>query len=319
MTLSTTKKRLDSIEIHLTPKEWALRLADEIRRYPSMNNAMRAELKGPYKESLFQRPYDLLEKQAEERESGKTRQSVEARHWLIRKLQSDFHLLKTIVLEVNLCILQGAEALRLKTALRLSLLHSLVLQDAFASTARKSSSWVRNCKGSATDKEDRRTVLGNLAFYTRVPPSVIEDWVDDIVSLFVEVFTHQGAVQIIENKYFDGHRILYRDIENGLDETIKMIEGGVATFNEYMNTREAPFKGYKEMPAEPAKRQGHITIDLDYIKDQAEKQFVGARAGHWVKSSREKAEASNLEAAGDHPGHVAFAWNRLRKIYGVEV
>jgi hypothetical protein len=319
MTLSTTKKRLDSIEIHLTPKEWAIRIADEIRRHPSQDDFTKVELKRPYKESLFQRPYDLLEKQAEERESGKTRQNVEARHWLRRKLQSDFHLLKTIVLEVNLCILQGAEALRLKTALRLSLLHSLVLQDAFASTARKSSSWVRKCKSSTTDKEERRTVLGNLSSHTRVPPSMTEDWVDDIISLFVEVFTHQGAVQIIENKYFDGHPILYRDLENGLDETMKMIEGGVATFNEYMKAREALFKVYKVRPAGPVEREGRITIDLDDIKDQAGKQLVAARADHWVKCSREKTEASNLEAAGDHLGYVAFEWNRLREIFGVEV
>jgi hypothetical protein len=289
-----------------------------MRKYPSLDEYMRAELKKPCKESLYQKPYRLLEEQAEEREPVKTRQDTEARQRLTRKLQTEFHLLKSIILHANLTILQGAEALRLKAALRLSLLHGLVTQDAFASTARKSSSWVKNCKGSATNKEERGAMLGNLAAYTRVPPSVIEDWVEDIVSLFVEAFTHQGAVQTIESKYFDGHFILYRDVENGLDETKKMVEGGVAMFNEYMKTREALFKAYKVRPAGPVERQGRITIDLDDIKDQAKKQ-VAARADHWVKCSREKTEASNLEAAGDHPGYVAFEWNRLREIFGVEV
>jgi hypothetical protein len=312
MTTSITKKRLDKIEVYLTPKEWAIRLADEIRKYPSMDDAMRAEFKGHYEESLSQKPYRLLKALAEEREPGRTPQNVEARRRLRRKLHSDFQLLKTIILNVNMGIMQGAEALRLKTALRLSQLHSLVLQDAFASTARRSSLWVSNCKSSTTDKDGRRIVLAGLAAYSRVLPPVIEDWIADIVSLFAEVVTYHGAAQIIENKYFDGHPILYRDIENGLDETRKMIEGGVAAFNEYMRSREALFKGRKVRSAE---RRGYTMIDLDDIKDQVKKRSVVACVDECVKRSREMTEASNLEASGDHEAYVAFEWNRLREIF----
>ena len=33
---SAKSKRLDKIDLQLTPKQWAIRLADEIRRYPSL-------------------------------------------------------------------------------------------------------------------------------------------------------------------------------------------------------------------------------------------------------------------------------------------
>jgi hypothetical protein len=318
MTTSTTNKRLNNIEVYLTPKEWAIRLADEIRRYPSMDDAMRAEFKGHYEESLCQKPYRLLGEQAEEREPGRTVQNAEARRRLRRKLQSDFHLLKTIILNINLGILQGAEGLRLKVALRLSQLHSLVLQDAFASTAQKSLSWVSKGKGSLPDKDERRVMLADLTGYAAASFAVIEDWTDDIVSLLAEVFTCRSAVQIIEGKYFDGHAILYRDIEDGLDEALKTIEGGIAAFNEYVKTREVFFKTKRARSAGAAERQRCTTIDLDGIRDEVKKMSVVEYVDQCVKHSKEMTEVSNLEASGDHDGYVAFEWHRLRKVYGLE-
>ena len=39
-------KRLDKIELHLTPKQWAIRLADEMRRYDSQQDFLKAVGKG---------------------------------------------------------------------------------------------------------------------------------------------------------------------------------------------------------------------------------------------------------------------------------
>ena len=47
MTTTTAHKRLDEIETHLTPKEWAIRLADEVRKYPDALAHMKALVKLP--------------------------------------------------------------------------------------------------------------------------------------------------------------------------------------------------------------------------------------------------------------------------------
>ena len=47
MTTDTAHKRLDGIETHLTPKEWAIRLADEMRKYPDALAHMKALVKLP--------------------------------------------------------------------------------------------------------------------------------------------------------------------------------------------------------------------------------------------------------------------------------
>jgi hypothetical protein len=46
MNNTAKSKRLDKIELRLTPKQWAIRLADEMRRYPSQGEFMKAIAKG---------------------------------------------------------------------------------------------------------------------------------------------------------------------------------------------------------------------------------------------------------------------------------
>jgi hypothetical protein len=45
--------RLDKIEVQLTPKEWAIKLVDEIRRYPSKPEFLLAIAKGTFRESPY--------------------------------------------------------------------------------------------------------------------------------------------------------------------------------------------------------------------------------------------------------------------------
>ena len=41
MNNTAKSKRLDKIDLQLTPKQWAIRLADEIRQYPSQEDFMK--------------------------------------------------------------------------------------------------------------------------------------------------------------------------------------------------------------------------------------------------------------------------------------
>ncbi len=52
--------------------------------------------------------------------------------------------------------------------------------------------------------------------------------------LVVEVLAYRAAVKPVQEKYFDGHPILRRDIETALEITTQAILDAVATFNEYL-------------------------------------------------------------------------------------
>ena len=71
--------RLDKIEVELTPKEWAIKLADEIHRSPREQDFLRAIAKGTYRESPPVKPLFALAEQAENRHPGQTPDNVRAR------------------------------------------------------------------------------------------------------------------------------------------------------------------------------------------------------------------------------------------------
>ena len=90
----STKQRqlnelLDSVEINLTPKQWAISYADEIRRYPTYQEALKALAKGAYVESVLVRPYYALSQQAQDRYPGSEPQEVSARTKLAKNLVSE--------------------------------------------------------------------------------------------------------------------------------------------------------------------------------------------------------------------------------------
>jgi len=323
MTQSMTKKRLDQIEIYLTPKEWAIRLADAIRKYPSQDEFTKAELKTPYTESPFRRPYGLLQQQAEVQALGNERRSVEAIRQLTKRLQSEFCTLKTIILEVNTFLLLDAETLRLKAVLKLAELHALLLQESFGWMARRVASWVERCKNSGAGREELQSIVKELEAYTNVSfaldslSSLIEDWVQDIVGLIVEVSSRQAAIQLIQNKYFEGHPILYRDLEDGLEATMKALENGLNTFNEYLKALES--RGTADGYAQQGICQGPLAIDLAAIKNGVEERMAAERADRWIAYSKQKATAGILKASAGHEAYVEHEWSRLREIFGVEV
>jgi len=62
-----------------------------------------------------------------------------------------------------------------------------------------------------------------------------------VVVLAADVFAHRAAVRAVQDKHFDGHPILFRDVQGGLADTVKKLEDGVAVFNEYLKTMTAAF------------------------------------------------------------------------------
>jgi hypothetical protein len=97
------------------------------------------------------------------------------------------------------------DPLSLRVALKLSQLHTLILQDAFSR--------------STADKGD---------FGEQTPEHLalmIKDWV-------------QAAVQLVQDQHFDGHPILFPEWESKLTDVVNTPEDGTAAFNQYIQTKQ---------------------------------------------------------------------------------
>ena len=131
MTTITAHKRLDEIETYLTPKEWAIRLADEARKYPGALAYAKALAKLPLNELPVRRPYSAFERQAGEQHPGHEPEEVRARHCLADALWNEFHRLKLLFWWVNMAMQRKVESIGLQVALKLSALHALILLNRF--------------------------------------------------------------------------------------------------------------------------------------------------------------------------------------------
>jgi hypothetical protein len=340
MTISTKQKRLDKIEIQLTSKEWAIKLADEIRKCQDSVAHIKACSKKTLEGTVY-KPYRALVEQAEERYPGTKPEAVRARGQLARNLRTEYHTLKRLISGINLQLGQKIEALGLKAALKLSTLHTLILQDAFGRTAKKAALWIQEYKAADPDEEEECQIMHNeLAAYTDVSfaetqadslplgtglrlrfPSLIESWVQEIVRLIAEVFSHQAAVQAIQDKYLDGHPFIFRDLEARLNETMKTIEDGVFTFNEYLKTREMLFKAEWDQEdreegiayAIPGEREGKLAIDLERIKSKAAGRLVTVLIEEWMQDAKDVALLDTLEGTPEGEAYKRNLWERTRE------
>lgn len=210
----------------------------------------------------------------------------------------------------------------LKAALKLARLETIVLQDAFGRTARKAAEWIEEYKTADEEEEaNRQGMLSELSAYSGIDfgekwsdsvplpggirmrfPSVIEDWIVEVSALAVDVYAHLYAVQTVQKEHFDGHPILYMDVEAGLAETIKTLEDGIETFNAYLKTRAELFKEeWAEDEAEndgvstaiPGEREGRLAIDINAIRASAKKYAAMVKPLLLLKTGQPRPPESN--------------------------
>ena len=333
MTKSMTKKRLEEIEIKLTSKEWAIQLVDEMRKYPTETDFLKTMAQGVIQDSLIWKPFLKLAEQAEKCFSGKKPENIRARYHLDRKLQTEWHMLKNLIFTVNENTNNQVESTGLKTALKLSTLQAIILQDTLGLTAGKAALWVEKCKVSnKDDANNRQVLLKELADFRddclcrtfSFPlksngciflPVHIENWMQDITILMSDIFTHEAAIKIIQDKYFDGHPILFQDAENRLNEAVKMLKDGVTTFNEYMKVRKALFNAERDqkdriVSVMPGKREDQLIIEIEDIKIRAIEQNAATLANAWIKYEKEKAIADFLEE-GEYENYLRTKFREM--------
>lgn len=260
MTPAAAEKRLEKIETQLTPKEWAIRLADEHREYSSGMEHLRAIAKKPRQEILVLRGFDALEKQAEERYPGNKPADEQQRERLHGELRKEYHERKVILKVVGLAVAHQMEPLSLQTALKLSQLHALILQDMLGQAPQSAPSLL----------------------------TLIEDWVQDVRPLITKILALPVAVELVENQHFDGHKILLRDWEAQLSRTVAVAETGIVAFNDYL----------KSTSAVAGKQRDALAINIEAIKTSAKEKDGPTLAAHWLKEAAAEAADDLLKAGG---------------------
>ena len=324
----SAEKRLDAAEVALTPKEWAIRMVDAFRKSPTRKGFYQDHAPSTDSPEDIGRASTALVDQAESRYPGKKPEDARARYKLANALQVEYRVLFRLAINVNEEVAKTAEVNGLKAALKLANLEKIVRQDAFGRTARKAAEWVQEYKAADADEEENRQImLKELDAYTDVYlgetwadslplpgggrlrfPSAVEEWIADVVATAAETLAHRAAVKTIQDKYFDGHPVLFQDTEANLDAAIKALEDGIATFNDYLKTRAELFKADWEVEEEsedgitsaiPGEREGKLTIDIARVRKMADLRG-GRLAGEWVALAKFEGKVEELPQDAEH-------------------
>jgi len=313
MTTTTGHKRLDELESSLTPKEWAIRLVSEMRKHPTALAFTKALAKLPLHELPVRRPYFAFEAQASERHPGRKPEDIRSRHQLTDALWKEFHTLKLLIAQVDQAMERKVETLGLQAALGLAALHSLILQDAFAQTAAQATALLMKQK-PRDEKAERQTTLKLLAAFTEgnirkmrcdqlIPkdaisqyPEPLTEWHHELIALLKDFFAHGAAVELVQSQHFDGHPILFLNLEGELVELARTIESAVATANEYLKCCAVSVAGDKS----------GLVIDLESIKVSSSGTRAVAIAAKWLRDARFEVLESDAEQ-----------WEQWRAEFGI--
>jgi hypothetical protein len=293
---SADNKRLDKIELQLTPKQWAIRLADESRRYPSHEAFMQGIAKGTYRQSPFAAPFYCLAEQAKEQWPKDARKKFE----LSNKLRMEFQSLKSLINYINNEILMRADRDRLRGALQVSKLQNLIFLGA-----------ITLCGGPTKSLE-------SSASQARLcHSSLLDYWANHSTTLFKETISYKAAVQIIQEDYFESHPILYKDFETAFEMTIQSFREAIAAFNKYSkdnadwanqaSDQERQKAGMAN--AMPFKPQNGLQIDIEAI-EKGDEKLVQSIVEKWVR----RAEVSGIaDILGETDRHEDFVWDHFQK------
>jgi len=185
---------------------------------------------------------------------------------------------------------RSADPLSLRAALKFSQLHTLILQDAVGQSA------------------GGNTPPGVITPEHLTP--MINDWAQDAIALVNEVFALPAAVQLVQDQHFDGHPILFCEWESRMTEMVNIVEDGIATYNQYVRTREPEANA-----ASDGQGQGATAIDLAALKADAKAKAGAVLAAQWLKESQDEATDDYLRATGDE---WLCVQNRIRELVGAQ-
>jgi hypothetical protein len=279
MSLATLEKRLDAAEIQLTPREWAIRLADEMRKHPSAAEFLKAEARGAQEESSVMRPFQALAEQAEQQHPGKRPADWEAGRALHLKLSDEYDMLKRLLAEVNEQTWTEGRALALMALVRLVTVPELPFSVRHATLA------VERMKA----------------------------WRGIAVSVLGDIFTHQAAVRIVQDRHFNGHAILYRDMEEKLTLAVRVMTNAVEDYDMCREmTAAVVAKAKRKRKADDKGTDAVPALDIEAIRAGIAGKAT-ALAEWWASTAKRDCTLAGM----DDRARTAYAWQCLQEGYGV--
>jgi TonB family protein len=306
MSASPKEKRVDSIEVLLTPREWCIKLADEMRRQGS---------KGAHPEDLATEtspvslnliPSSRLAEHAGERGAGNKPEDNATKNQVNPKIRVGYLVMKALILKVNEAVKEKTVSLRLKVALELCTLYKLILDDGLGQPANSPATLPTKQNTDDADPDgENEFILDEAAIYgddlspklpgNGVPArrragadstSLIKNWIADSTLLIETVFAHKAAAQAIQEKFFDGHSILFEDVEAELNETIKAMEDLSVIFDEYIMIR-----GKKLQDELAGELQDQLSMDIEDIRASVGPHLVDPLVNEWLEFAKTRAAA----------------------------
>jgi hypothetical protein len=291
----------DCLDIHLTPKDWGIRLIEVMRGYSIFEFREAYTMEAiPLEENtsiFFDKPSQALANQAKARFPGEDAKSVERCEKETKRLLSEFEILRMLIFTINSQFINEIAVRGLMVSAKLSRVETAILLDAFKRTADKAISWVRNYPPANTEeKESRERMLKELAAYTEVnfaesfsdslplggsitlrTPSVLEEEIVVIKDLLGQTLSYQYALELIQKEYFDGTDILIKDNRKELRELEEFVRSNVETYINYLETRQRYFGAQwaqEEVKdgissAIPGEQEGQLFIDLGHVEATA--------------------------------------------------
>jgi hypothetical protein len=238
MSIASEHRRLDAIEIYLTPKEWIIQLADKMRLYPHEKDFWEAVLKEDCRECLLIKPFLKLDQQAQLVYPSKGRPDIDQRIELSHKLRTEFQELKIFIYRLNGIIENKAEQILLTAALQASRLQILILEDRFGGVAQAAAACIKRRTDEHRETPRILALLRSFAAASQTQGSQIGPLSENLVMFAKNILAHEASLQLAQDRYFDGHPILFRNIEDTLKETIKVTTNSLEEFNGFFSIHE---------------------------------------------------------------------------------
>jgi len=295
---------LDSIEINLTPTQWAVSYADDIRRLPTNREALKALAKGAYVESPLVKPYNFLSQQAQDRHPESQPHEVSVRTQLTQNLVREYHLLTTLIRKINADLDANLATVALMSLQETSNFDLLVLTHSFALAAWKAARWIKHGKRDTADRESQRQQILSQLATLRQPQdmtSMMRSWSIFIAGVFTRVRAYEAAVQIVQDKYFEGHSILTQDCERLLTKTEQLLLAAIRRFNRYLPG--ALWSGALE---------GIGPLDVEALEKIATQTLVDSVVNGWVAAAQDQGADEILLSTGD----PEVLWERIQQKVG---
>jgi hypothetical protein len=169
--------------------------------------------------------------------------------------------LKIFICRLNGIIENKAETIMLAVRLQHSRLENLFQKHQFCRVAEAAAACIKRTAVSHREPPRILEILRSFAYTD--PESEIESLSNDLAMLTKNTLAHEAALQIAQDRYFDGHSILFRNIEDALKQTIELTTSTVERLNAFFSIHErAHIRAIRERPG---------SIDVDAIMKDARK------------------------------------------------